>query len=160
MMQYILGARWLVPVAALGFLQLSDAAGPFAAAQPPRRCADSAFVTGSGVGRIRIGMPLDSVRRICSPVLGTIPNIHGMLVQVGSDTLWVSGSGRVVELIQFTAARFKTVDSLGVGVSVGRFLTVRNLTGGVGDGTDAYAIHSTTGPACGLVFWLDRVTAT
>lgn len=115
------------------------------------------FFDGDGIGALRIGATVDSVRRSCRVVRDTTEmRAEGLPVRILAvaalgDTVEAEvDSGRVWR-IAVTSARFRTTDSLGVGVPIGRLLAVPGIRGLTGEGT-LYLVSPTH---CGLSF---RVT--
>ena len=137
-----------------------------AAASPPRSVTSAAAiagcdarpVTGDGVGPIRLGMSLDSVRRVCPIVRDTtvrtddnLPPERLVSVLMGADTATlVVGRARVWNVL-LGGRTFATADSLGVGTTLHRLLNLPRVKG--------YATAkrlTVVAPAkCGLAFLID-----
>jgi ligand-binding SRPBCC domain-containing protein len=121
----------------------------------PPAC-DEATVTGSGIGVLRIGTPVDSVRARCRIVRDTIERraegqpSRVITVLVGEDSVEAEvDSGRVWR-IEVTRASPRTADSLGVGTPLSRLLELPDVRATSGEG-GAYL----QSPArCGLSFQL------
>lgn len=126
------------------------------------RCDESGALAPSRVGPLRVGMSLDSVRKVCvvtSDIAVAEYRARLLRVPAGPDTIQVWSYGRVIDWMEVPSPLFRTSDSLGVGVRIGQLLRLPDLTGGVGDGDDAYVVYARSGPVCGLSFWLDATTA-
>lgn len=112
---------------------------------------------GRGVGALRIGLSADSIGRLCLVVRDTTElREEGLPVRVvsiaaGSDTLEAEIDGGRVWRIALTHARFRTADSLGVGVPLTRLLSLPAVRGMTGEG----ALYVVSPSQCGLSF---RVT--
>ncbi len=92
---------------------LAVAAGHLGAQTP--HCAD-ATITGDRVGAIHMGMPLDSVRRVCSIIRDTTEYAEGELVRViyvlvAGDTVHLDVTGDSVDGIAVDTRTFATRDS-------------------------------------------------
>lgn len=115
------------------------------------------FFDGAGLGALRIGATLDSVRRSCRVVRDTtemrgegLP-VRILSVVIMGDTIEAEvDSGRIWR-IAVRSARFRTADSLGVGVPIGRLLAIPGIRGFTGEGT----LYLVSPRHCGLSF---RVT--
>jgi len=126
-------------------------------------CARGGPLTPEGIGPLTIGLTPDSLKRVCRVIGERRISEYEMtqfLVPVGSDTLPVHEQRGRIYWIHVRSRAFRTTDSIGVGSLLERLLDLDGLTGGVGDGTDAYELNATSGPKCGLVFWVDSETAT
>ena len=116
-------------------------------------CTDSRY-DGTGLGALRIGATVDSVQRVCAVVRDTteiraegIPS-RILSIAVGVDTVEAEiVSGRIWR-IALHRARFRTADSLGVGVPIGRLLSLRGIHGMTGEG----ALYLASPTHCGLSF--------
>ncbi len=124
---------------------------------PASRCEGPLF-DGRGIGAFQIGMSADSIGRVCSVVRDTIEvrgeglPVRVVAVSIGTDTVEAEiDSGRVWR-IALTQARFRTRDSLGVGVSLVRLLSLPGVHGMMGEG----ALYVVSPARCGLSF---RLTA-
>ena len=113
-------------------------------------------ITGDGVESIRIGISLDSVRRVYPVIHDTTVQLDAkerparrVSVLMGADTATLSvESGRVLG-IHLTSRSFATSDSLGVGTTLKRLLGFAQPKGyGVGG-----QLVVTTAAHCGLSFY-------
>jgi hypothetical protein len=108
-------------------------------------CSEAAPCAGSvisrdGVGAVRIGMPLDSLRGLCRIVRDTTEMNEGdaghvVYALVGGDTLRVEIDEDSVWRIAVRRPGFATDDSIRVGTPLSSFLVGRHPTIGVGEGT-------------------------
>lgn len=113
------------------------------------------LVTDDAVGPLRLGVSIDSVRRMCRVVHDTTVKVYAtaypvrqLSVLLGDDTAVVSvASGRVRD-IQLSSRTFATADSLGVGTTLRRILQLAQPKG--------YGVNGelvVASPAkCGLTF--------
>jgi hypothetical protein len=107
-------------------------------------------------------MPVDSVRLLCPVARETEVKEYAtrlLVVPIATDSLFVWTTDRVVDRIEITSPRFRTVDSLGVGSPLARLQMLPGADAGVGDGSDVVMIYTSAGDACGLSFRLDAPTA-
>lgn len=116
-------------------------------------CADS-VVTGQGIGALRIGVTVADIAKSCRILRDTVELAEEGLpsrlltVDLGHDTLTAEvDSGRVWR-IRILQTRFRTVDSLGVGTSLARLLTMPGVQGLVGEN----ALYVVAPGRCGLSF--------
>jgi hypothetical protein len=126
-------------------------------------CSRGGPLTPRGIGPLKIGLTPDSLKKVCRVIserTSSEDETTQFLVPVGSDTLLVEAQRGRIYWIQVRSKAFRTTDSVGVGSPLELLLDLDGLSGGVGDGTDAYELHATKGPMCGLVFWVDSETAT
>ncbi|HEY4219125.1 MAG TPA: hypothetical protein VGM67_18410 [Gemmatimonadaceae bacterium] len=104
-------------------------------------------------------MPADSVKLVCYVVRDTMEYAEGdlyrvMVVAVGRDTLRVGIDRDRVNSVQVRTARFTTVDSLRVGISLARLRAYPAMEGGLGEGE--YYVYDDVDPrTCGLSFRVD-----
>ena len=126
-------------------------------AVPAPRCAP-AVLSGAGVGALRVGAPIDSVRARCAVVRDTVElRAEGqparvLAVVVGSDTVVAEvDSGRVWR-IEVTRPSPRTADSLGVGTPLARLLALPGAHGLSGEG----AVFVVSPARCGLSFQLSE----
>jgi hypothetical protein len=117
-----------------------------------------AIVTGSGIGALRIGAPLDSVREHCRIVRDTIErraeglSSRVISVLVADDTVEAEvDSGRVWR-IEVTRASPRTADSLGVGTPLSRLLELPDVRAMSGEG----GVYLQSPARCGLSFQLSE----
>ena len=132
-------------------------------AQPTAECDRGGVLSAAGIGPLRVGMPADSLERVCTVLSKAfVPeySITSYAIRAGADTafVWVR-SGRV-ETIRTRSPLHLTRDSLGVGAAAQRILHLPDVKGGAGETANMYVIYPTSGPHCGLSFWLDGATAT
>jgi hypothetical protein len=151
----------------LGLVGLALLLGGSVSAQANARfdvCARGGPLTSNGIGPLKIGLTVDSLKKVCRVIserrLTPEYAITQFRVPVGSDTLSVYEEGGRVYWIEVQSKAFRTVDSVGVGSSLERLLTFEGLDGGVGDGDSEYELTALRSPVCGLVFWVDSKTAT
>ena len=107
-------------------------------------------------------MSIDSVKLLCPGAVDTVTFAEGDTIRVlvyadRSDSILVYPSGRVAGTMWLTSPLFRTVDSLGAGIILGRILSLPGLLGGYGEGD--YYLYSERGAGCGLSFRLDDATA-
>jgi hypothetical protein len=122
-------------------------------AQAPR-CA-AATIAGDGVGVIRIGMPLDSVRARCPILRDTIEMNEGeagrvAYALVAGDTVRIDVLQNSVWFIKVRRPRFATTDSIRVGTALAQFLIGRRPTILVGEGKVYLLDHDHCGNSFGL----------
>jgi hypothetical protein len=125
-----------------------------------RTCGlESGRLSGDRAGAIRLGMHVDSVKRLCQVIRDTTHMPEGMpqrviVIAAGGDTLrsWVTDSGRVLNVI-VESPHFMTPDSLRVGVPLGRLLGYPGITGAYGEGP--FYVFSDAPAICGLSFEID-----
>jgi len=118
-------------------------------------CGDG-IITDEGIGELRIGASIESIRQKCSVVRDTtVMGPEGMparklAVLFSRDTVEAEiVDGRVWRLAVLTP-RLRTADSLGVGTTIGRLLQLKSPHGMTGEG--AFFVAS---PAhCGKSFRL------
>jgi hypothetical protein len=125
-------------------------------------CSRGGVLTSEGIGPLKIGLSPDSLRKVCRVLSERRIAEYEMtqfVVPVGSDTLLVHEQMGRAFWIAVRSGAFRTTDSLGVGSPIERLLEFASLDGGVGDGDDAYELHTRQGKHCGLVFWVDSKTA-
>jgi hypothetical protein len=115
-------------------------------------------ITRDGIGRLKIGMPADSVKAACHVVSDTVrPGPEGMsqrvlVVAFGHDLLDAEIVNDSVWRLDVRSPAFKTPDSVGVGSPVGKLLAHWMAAEGV-SGEGNFAVVSRID--CGLSFILD-----
>jgi hypothetical protein len=121
-----------------------------------RELCGNGIITDEGIGDLRIGASIESVRQKCTVVRDTtVMGPEGMparklAVMFSRDTVETEiVDGRVWRLAVLSP-RLRTADSLGVGTSIGRLLQLKNPHGMTGEGQFFVA-----SPAhCGMSFRL------
>jgi hypothetical protein len=125
-------------------------------------CVADGRLSPTRVGAVRIGMTTDSVRLLCPIARETYVEEYRarvLVVPIATESLVVWTANRVVERIEVTSPRFRTVDSLGVGSPLSLLQRLQGVDAGVGDGSDVVMIYTSAGNACGLSFRLDAPSA-
>jgi hypothetical protein len=123
----------------------------------PRRC-EGASLDGTGIGALRIGTPVDSVRAECAVVRDTtMRDVEGMFARVlsvalGVDTVEAEIQQGRVWRIAITRPGVRTADSLGVGTSLADLLALPDPRGITGEG----ALFIVSPARCGLSFELSQ----
>src|SRR4051812_24527930 len=118
-------------------------------------CGDE-FIGDEGMGRVTIGAPLDSVRAVCRVTRDTTVRAdEGMMarkvtVALRSDTVVAEIVKGRVWRIEVASPRFQSRDSLGVGTSLERLLTLDDPRGLTGEGR----LFLMSPDHCGLSFRL------
>jgi hypothetical protein len=131
--------------------QRSDAVGT------PHDCGEK-IVRDDGVGRIRIGNSIDSVRAHCFVTRDTTAlGAEGMparkiTVRFADDSVVAEIVNDRVWRIELTSSAFATTDSFRVGSPVSRMLQLRNPRGLTGEGQ----LFLVTSDHCGLSFRLSN----
>ena len=117
------------------------------------RCAPAAF-DGRGIGALRIGLPVDSLRALCRVVRDTTElrdegmSAHVLDIVIGADTIEAEVESDRVWRIAVRSAGLRTADSLGVGTSRAKLLALPDAHEISGEGR-TYVVS----PArCGLSF--------
>ena len=125
------------------------------AALPTLAECSQRLITSGGVGPVRVGMTVDSLRLACR-ILGeivdstTAPRSPTRFVSIalGNDTgIAMVKQGRVQELL-VSGAGFSTPDSIGIGTPLRNLLARPKVTGFVLDGR----VHARADGICDLVF--------
>jgi hypothetical protein len=134
----------------------SPPAAAVASVDSARAACGDPIVTGAGVGALRIGAPVDSVRARCPIVRDTVElRAEGqpsrvITVLIGGDTVDAEvDSGRVWR-IEVTRPSPRTSDSLGVGTPLARLLELAEVRALSGEG----AAYLQSPARCGLSFQL------
>lgn len=130
-------------------------AAPSTSVPKPSTCGD-AVITDEGIGELRIGTTVESVRQKCT-VVGdkTGPGAEGMplrklTVALARDTVEAEiVNGRVWRLAVHSP-RLRTADSLGVGTTLASLLQLRNPRGMTGEGR----FYVASPQYCGMSFRL------
>jgi hypothetical protein len=134
---------------------VSSTGGTVSARADASSCG-SEILTDEGVGKIRIGESVESVRRDCTVVRDTIElGAEGMTTRVVSvlfprDTLEAEIVDDKVWRVALDSPHFSTVDSLHVGTPLARLLRLRIPQGMTGEG----ALFVMSPDHCGLSFRL------
>ncbi len=110
---------------------------------------------GDRVGALRLGMPPDSVKRLCTVVRDTTEMPEGqptrvLIVATGGDTLRATLEDGKVYSVVVESPRFMIADSLHAGMPLSRVLGLPRLTGGRGE----YGLYvwSDAPQTCGVSF--------
>ena len=141
-------------------------AGDTAAAVAPQRSPAAGTVRDcgekvlreEGVGRLRIGEEIDSVRADCPVVRDTTaPGAEGMpsrkiTVRFADDSVVAEIVNGRVWRVEVRSTAFATTDSLRVGSPISRMLQLRNARGLTGEGQ----LFLVTSDHCGLSFRLSN----
>jgi len=121
-----------------------------------RKCAGRATLTGSGIGALRIGEPVERVKRACRVLsdkreLGpeALPS-RVLEVVVGSKPVQAEVVHGRIWRIAVTDVAPRTADGLGVGSSLAKLLETGKATGVEGEG----ALFAISPRHCGLSFHL------
>ncbi len=129
---------------------------PAAAAVGGRPSCGDDIITDEGIGELRIGASIESIRQKCNVARDTtVMGPEGMparkfAVAFPPDTVEAEiVDGRVWRLAVLSP-RLRTADSLGVGTSIGRLLQLNNPHGMTGEGQ--FFVASPT--HCGMSFRL------
>lgn len=108
-------------------------------------------VSEDGIGVLRIGTTLDAVLASCAmlserPAVADTPMTAR--IDLGLDTAATEFVGGVLRRITLHHHAYRTVDSLGVGTSIGRLLTLRSAAGV----TERNRLYAVSPAYCGLRF--------
>jgi len=112
---------------------------------------------GNGIGAVRIGMEVDSVKARCVVARDTVElRSEGeperiLVVVFGSDSVTAEVDSAHVWRLEIRSPRFRTLDSLGVGTPLGTLLA---LPGGVQGLTGEGGLFLLAEARCGLSFQL------
>lgn len=131
------------------------AADTAAAVSPGGGCRDPANreVSRHGVGALRLGEPVERVRRECNVIGDTTLTLEGvsqpaLRVEIGGETVIAEIVGDSVWRITVRTPGLVTADSLGVGTRVRRFAALDSVSLSPGEGQ-----YYVLAPAlCGLSF--------
>jgi hypothetical protein len=121
----------------------------------PSTCGEE-IITDQGIGQLRIGATVESIRQKCNVVSDqTAPGAEGMparklAVALSRDTVEAEIVDGRVWRIAVHSPRLRTADSLGVGTTLERILQLKNPRGMTGEGRFYVAspVH------CGMSFRL------
>ena len=113
-----------------------------AGASPGRQTSSCGpeVITDEGIGQLRIGTTVESVRQKCNVVRDTtVMDVEGMparrlSVALSRDTVEAEIVGGRVWRIAVRSPRLRTADSLGVGTTLARLLQLGNPRGMTGEG--------------------------
>jgi len=146
--------RLLALVLALIGCEMKREASPAPTRQQPS-CGDE-IIGDEGIGELRIGATVESVRQKCNVVRGTtVIGTEGMLARkltIGFSRDSVEAEivkGRVWR-IAVLSPHFRTSDSLGVGTPLARLLQLKNPRGMTGEGR----LFVASAEHCGISFRL------
>lgn len=115
-----------------------------------------AIVRGEGIGKLRIGASVDSVRRVCVVIRDTtVRGAEGMparkmAIAVGADTIEAEIVDNKIWRLAVLSPHLRTPDSLGVGTPLSRFLRMKKPRAFMGEGEVFLMLPS----HCGLSFRL------
>ncbi len=115
-----------------------------------------AIIRGEGIGLLRIGVSVDSVRRHCVVVRDTtVLGAEGMparkmAIAIAADTVEAEIVDNRVWRLAVLSPHFRTADSLGVGTPLSRFLGMEKPRAFMGEGEVFLILPS----HCGLSFRL------
>jgi hypothetical protein len=120
--------------------------------------ASNPIMTGERVGALRIGMPADSIPRLCQIRSDSTEQSEGLPVRairipVPEGTLRVWLNRDVIYNVLVETPHFRTPDSIRVGSPIERLLRYADLQGGTGEG--GYFLWTNTQPLCGLSFEIE-----
>src|SRR3954468_20809956 len=118
---------------------------------PPCGISPESRVSEDGLGLLRIGVTLESVRGGCAVIAERVTDSVGSVsIDLGRDTAIVDLNKGVIRRITLSHQAYRTTDSLGVGTHIATLLRLREATA-ITDHERLYAIS----PAyCGLRFLL------
>lgn len=134
-----------------------SAPAPSTPAPRPAGCTDTRL-SGAGVGELRIGASVASVKTTCRVGRDTtVTGAEGMLarvipVDVGGEQVAAEIVDDRVWRLAVRSPRYRTADSLGVGTTLTRLLQLREPRGNMGEG----ALYFTSPARCGLSFKLSE----
>jgi hypothetical protein len=123
---------------------------------PRSSACGSEVVTDEGIGEVRIGAAVESVRQKCNVVRDTTAlGAEGMparklTVVLSRDTVEAEIVDGRVWRIAVRSPRLRTADSLGVGTTLARLLELRNPRGMTGEGR----FYVASPDHCGMSFRL------
>jgi hypothetical protein len=118
-------------------------------------CGDE-IVGEEGIGQLRIGTPVESLRQKCNVVRDTTAaGAEGMparkvAVAFSRDTVEAEIVGGKVWRITVTSPRLRTRDAIGVGTTIGRLRQLKDPRGMMGEGQ----LFVATSQHCGMSFRL------
>lgn len=115
-----------------------------------------AIIRGDGIGKLRIGASVDSVRRACVVVRDTTMRgaegmpARKMAIAVAADTVEAEIVANKIWRLAVLSPHLRTADSLGVGTPLSRFLRMKKPRASMGEGQVFLMLPS----HCGLSFRL------
>jgi hypothetical protein len=115
-------------------------------------------ITGEGIGALRIGLPIDSVRILCNVTRDTITRAsEGQMarvlsVAIDNDTVLAEVDSARVRRILVRSQELYTIDSLSVGSSIKMLTPLPDLNPMVGEGY----LYVTSSAHCGMSFRLSE----
>ena len=124
----------------------------------PTSSCGKEVITDEGIGELRIGTTVDSVRQKCSVVRDTtVMGIEGMparkiSVAFSRDTVEAEIVDGRVWRIAVRSPRLRTPEALGVGTLIGRLRQLKNPRGMMGEG----ALFVASAQHCGISFRLSN----
>jgi hypothetical protein len=130
-------------------------AAPSTSDPRPSVCGE-AVITDEGIGELRIGTTVESIRQKCTVVSDkTAPGAEGMparklRVALSRDTVEAEIVDGRVWRIAVRSPRLRTADSLGVGTTLASLLQLRNPRGMTGEGR----FYVASPDHCGMSFRL------
>lgn len=122
-------------------------------------CGSERVLTAEGVGALRVGLPLDSLRRVCEVVSDTVdargregsPE-HRVVVRIAEDLVEATVENGRISRIAVASPRFRTADSIGVGTGAPA-LRLGSFQVAIGEGNVALIGEN----RCGVSFLLEGV---
>ena len=117
---------------------------------------DARLLTDEGIGALRIGMSVDSIRTVCRVLRDTVvTDMEGMpsrrlTIGTGPDSVEAEIVENKLWRLSVYAPRFQSADSLGVGTSIARFKAIAGARAMRGEG----AVYAAIPAHCGMSFQL------
>ncbi len=127
-----------------------------ALAAEARRCSGKLTLTGEGVGVVRVGQPVETVRKVCHIARhklkkGETPPPDNLLdLKIGPTPLQVEIAQGRVWRVTIDEGPLRTTDKLGVGSSLASLLASGPARAGETEGV----IYASTATQCGMSFAL------